>query len=72
MTDDETIHTGKPEAEFRRQMRSGQMMRFVNTLPAFSVERDMPDHFAKLLRQLDCAAAKPGAPHKGSGRQRGN
>ncbi len=70
---DETIHTGKPEAEFRRQMRGGQMMRFINTLPAFSVERDMPDHFAKLLRQLDRAAGKkPSTSHKASGRRRGN
>ena len=53
MTDDETIHIGQPEAEFRRQMRSGQMKRFVDTLPAFAVDRDMPDRFARLLRQLD-------------------
>jgi hypothetical protein len=57
MTDDETIHIGEPEAEFRRQMRSGQMKRYVDTLPAFCVDRNMPDRFARLLRQLDRAAA---------------
>ena len=54
MTDDEKhMSGGGMEAEFRRQMRSGQMNRFVGTLPHYSVQHDMPDRFAKLLRQLD-------------------
>jgi hypothetical protein len=56
MTDDETHKTGTFEAEFLRQMRSGQVRRFVNALPAFTVERDMPDDFARLLQELDDAA----------------
>ena len=53
MTEDEHHKLTTPEAEFRRQMRSGQMARFVSTLPLYSVEHDMPDRFAKLLRKLD-------------------
>jgi hypothetical protein len=53
MTDEETQKAGTFEAEFRRQMRSGQVRRFVNGLAAFSVQRDTPDEFARLLEKLD-------------------
>ncbi|MEQ1952051.1 hypothetical protein [Mesorhizobium sp. CN2-181] len=53
MTDDEHHKPAKLETEFRRQMRSGQMARFVGTLPLYSVQHDMPDRFSKLLRQID-------------------
>jgi hypothetical protein len=53
MTDEENQMAGTFEAEFRRQMRSGQVRRFVNGLAAFSVERDTPDEFTRLLEKLD-------------------
>jgi hypothetical protein len=56
MTDDETQMASTFEAEFRRQMRSGQVRRFVNALPAFEVDRDMSDDLVRLLQQLDEAA----------------
>jgi hypothetical protein len=56
MTDDETQMASTFEAEFRRQMRSCQVRRFVNALPAFEVDRDMSDDFVRLLQQLDEAA----------------
>ncbi|MFI0844792.1 hypothetical protein [Mesorhizobium sp. IMUNJ 23232] len=53
MIDDEKHMGGRMEAEFRRQMRSGQMNRFVGTLPHYAVDRELPDRFVKLLRQID-------------------
>lgn len=53
MTDDEKHMGGRMEAEFRRQMRSGQMNRFVGTLPHYAVNQELPDRFVKLLRQID-------------------
>lgn len=53
MTDDERVTGGRVDAEFRRQMRSGQMSRFVSTLPHYAVNDDLPDRFVKLLRQID-------------------
>ncbi|MDQ6434644.1 hypothetical protein RB623_11365 [Mesorhizobium sp. LHD-90] len=53
MTDDEHHKPAKQDSEFRRQMRSGQMARFVDALPLYSVQHEIPDRFARLLRQLD-------------------
>ena len=53
MTDDEKHVSGGMEPEFRRQMRSGQMNRFVGTLPHYAVHQELPDRFVKLLRQID-------------------
>ena len=57
MTNHETRKPARMEAEFRRQMRSGQMSRFVGTLPVYEVHEDMPDRFAELLQELDRAVA---------------
>ena len=43
--------------EMRRQMTSGQMRRFVRSLPAFQVENDTPDPFADLLQKLDATTS---------------
>ncbi len=40
-------------AEMCRQIKSGQMNRFVSSLPGFAVDTQMPDRFAELLAQLD-------------------
>ena len=46
--------------EMRRQMTSGQMRRFVRSLPAFQVEQNLPDPFADLLQKLDSASVPEG------------
>jgi hypothetical protein len=56
MTEDETHKAGTFEAEFLRQMRSGQVRRFVNALPGFAVPRESSDRFTRLLQELDDAA----------------
>lgn len=42
-------------SEMFRQMKSGQMHRFVSSLPGFAVDTQMPDRFASLLAQMDQA-----------------
>ena len=71
MTDDEKHMSGKMEAEFRRQMRSGQMNRFVGTLPHYAVHQELPDRFVKLLRQIDRPRDRA-ASHAGGARKRQN
>jgi hypothetical protein len=44
---------GDYEAQMRRQMGSTQMKRFLNSLPQFSVDEDLPTHMQDLLRRLD-------------------
>jgi hypothetical protein len=44
--------------EMRRQMTSGQMRRFVRSLPAFQVENDAEDPFSDLLEKIDAASAE--------------
>ncbi len=53
--------------EMRRQMTSGQMRRFVRSLPAFQVERDASDPFADLLEKLDAATAQQGCKTRSKG-----
>lgn len=74
MTDDEKhMSGGGMEAEFRRQMRSGQMNRFVGTLPHYAVNQDMPDRFVKLLHQIDRPHREERqASHAGGPRNRQN
>jgi hypothetical protein len=57
MTDQEIHNPIRLDMEFRRQMRSGQMSRFVGTLPVYSVEPEIPDRFTRLLNELDRACA---------------
>jgi len=47
------IRPGDFNLEFRRQLRSPQLHRFVATMPHFAVQQDLPDEFVELLRQLD-------------------
>jgi hypothetical protein len=72
MIDDEKHMSGRMEAEFRRQMRSGQMNRFVGTLPHYAVNEEMPDRFVKLLRQIDQLRDDRAAFHAGGARNRQN
>ncbi|MBS3650162.1 hypothetical protein KEU06_16230 [Pseudaminobacter sp. 19-2017] len=58
MTNQETNNPIRLEMEFRRQMRSGQMSRFVGTLPVYTVEPEIPDRFVRLLEELDRACAE--------------
>jgi hypothetical protein len=44
--------------QMRRQMRSGQMARFVRALPGFRVEPDLPSAMARLLHAIDNASRK--------------
>ena len=73
MTNDEKQMSGRMETEFHRQMRSGQMNRFVGTLPPYTVHHELPDRFVKLLRQIDRPRDdhRP-ASHGGGGRNRQN
>jgi hypothetical protein len=71
MTEDEKHTGGRVDAEFRRQMRSGQMSRFVSTLPHYAVNDDLPDRFVKLLRQIDSPRdGERHASHTASARKR--
>jgi hypothetical protein len=60
MTKEQQPMSGHFAFEMRRQMTSGQMRRFVRSLPAFQVEPDLPDPFADLLNKLDSAQAPEG------------
>lgn len=60
MIEEEHKVSGHFISEMRRQMTSGQMRRFVGSLPAFQVEADLPDPFADLLEKIDAAASRRG------------
>lgn len=53
MTGNSDTTSTNPDVEFRRQLRSGQLRRFIGTLPSYSVQPDLPERFVKLLRKLD-------------------
>ena len=44
--------------QMRRQMRSGQMARFVRALPGFRVEPELPGAMTQLLEAIDRAGRK--------------
>jgi hypothetical protein len=52
---------GDVKSEFRRQMRSAQLRRFVGTLPTYAVDPELPERFVKLLHQLDRAVEEADA-----------
>jgi hypothetical protein len=43
-------------AEFRRQLRSGPLRRFVSTLAPYAVQPELPERLLELLREIDRAA----------------
>ncbi len=43
-------------AEFRRQLRSGPLRRFVGTLAPYAVQPELPERLLELLREIDRAA----------------
>jgi hypothetical protein len=53
MTEINQIQSSTLSAEIRRQMKSGQMKRFIDTLPLFSVDPTTPEIFDKILQRLE-------------------
>ena len=49
-----------PVTEFLVQARSDQMKRYVDGLTGFAIEVDLPDHFVRLLEQLNSAETSSG------------
>lgn len=55
------------QAHLRRQLRSEQMVRFVNALPGFRVEADLPEPIGRLLRELDKMSDEARRPRGSNG-----
>jgi hypothetical protein len=58
-------------AEFRRQLRGGQLRRFVDTLAPYAVQPELPERLVELLREIDrvadsrvCLPREPLAPRR--------
>lgn len=48
-------NTSALQQEIRKQLGSAAVKRFAESLPAFGVEKSMPDRFLSLLAELDNA-----------------